>query len=1447
MYNTKKTFTDNQIVSNIEDIVSLKGSVVFERGSSLILKGGFKIYHPGVTDDNSHSEVITNTVLSKPELSTLKRNNSLETKSFYFFEDIYFGKKAWFLLQAITNDSFAPDSLLFLEKEEGLSTFAVKYNFDTNYVSSLTDERNNKIILSEQSYTELVINGGGLYVHPFEVLPWDNIDFYGNTFEETVFYNAYIPVFSENHHPFKGNKFVNSKLSFQLIGGPFTHNFVQSSSLRNTGFQVSFKNNEVHNTSVTAYIFEKEVEKNTFTNITLDNGTSEQILESRIITAADSNYTTSLPDNYSSVLQLENLLAYANKIVWENTSLTSASRVIKKISNSTNDNREYYILVKTAHENTTLTIKHQDDSEGIENMVDCMGGTDIVLQNGDVLQLIYNDVKNRFLAFNPGKGGFGGSSAITIIKENHGFVFGDVVNSALMKAMADNEENAEVLGVVSKVIDGETFELTTSGKMDITGLGLQTNTTYFLSPDVPGVMQPVDVITPTFVSKPILVAISPNTAVILNHRGMVIMEEGGFAIPVFYPNREYFAGNDVKIYNGVKWSVYTRNTTPYPKDVNGDNILVSPLDPDGDTYWLSLNGSLEELGAEPAFAKNSGFNLPLGTTAGTVSEGNHHHDEVYLPLNHDASGVSNIKINNWDSAFGWGDHAAVGYLTSFTETDPFFNASPSKNISASQIDNWDTAFTWGNHAGLYSFLGHTHNYDNYQNWKLKTNGIQRTSIGSGASLDLNAGNNITISYGAGGVVTINSTYTDTIYNHPVKAWVDKSSLSGALVISNLSIDGGGHPVNWTTRTLTASDINALPVSHAAAGITGTKITNWDTAFEWGNHATAGYLKTFTETDPFFRGSPAFNISSSQIINWDTAFGWGNHATAGYLKSTDGGTTGGTSNVKQFIKNAHNFKVGNPVNNLLGLANANDLEAAEFIGFVTRIIDDNTFEVAAPGSWLDISTWGLTGPAEYFLSTDPAKPLTTIVPQSPYVRKPVLVTVTSSVGLVVKMLGISGNLSGGGGGNYLSAIDSNNNTYFLPTKPVNSGPHTLATLSDLGNVGGTSNVQRINKVAHGFVIGDPVNNKTELASAVDLETSEFIGFVINVINADSFEIAAPGSWLDISTWGLSGPAEYFLTADQANPISTTPPVASMVRKPVLVTLSSSLGLVVKMLGLLGDITEQSVNNHKTSENIPVIGVTVGNYKDGDVIPAGTTWADIFKHMLTRQIPPVYNPPTLSLSISGSVLNVEAGTTLDLSETAVFTQHDGGICTGVSFKKANVEEYFDTAEPYSHDPAPYVIGDESITYQATASYQEGAIKNDNLNQPYPEGHILAGSVNSNTVILRGQRNAFFGVDNPDNLSASIRALAGKRLNPANGTTFTITVPVNSTKVTFSYPATLRNVTEVAYRELQNMDIKGSFTLSTDNVEGEGGFTAVSYKTYVYVPVEPFDQEVNFDITI
>ena len=81
----------------------------------------------------------------------------------------------------------------------------------------------------------------------------------------------------------------------------------------------------------------------------------------------------------------------------------------------------------------------------------------------------------------------------------------------------------------------------------------------------------------------------------------------------------------------------------------------------------------------------------------------------------------------------------------------------------------------------------------------------------------------------------------------------------------------------------------------------TRMVNADTAYSWGNHATQGYLTTVATTTvrgmfsntatglTYTSGTGATALTAGYVIptttravNWDTAYSWGNHASAGYL-------------------------------------------------------------------------------------------------------------------------------------------------------------------------------------------------------------------------------------------------------------------------------------------------------------------------------------------------------------------------------------------------------------------------------------------------------------------------------------------------------------------------------------------------------------------------------------
>lgn len=189
---------------------------------------------------------------------------------------------------------------------------------------------------------------------------------------------------------------------------------------------------------------------------------------------------------------------------------------------------------------------------------------------------------------------------------------------------------------------------------------------------------------------------------------------------------------------------------------------------------------------------------------------------------------TNTKQAQWDTAYSWGNHASAGYLTSInsamvtgalgftpynatnpagyisTETDPVFTAHAAYGVTLTKIGNWDTAFGWGNHA-LAGYLTSV-------SWSIIT-----------------------------GKPTFATVATSGLY----------SDLSGTPAIPSLTsqlTNDSGFITGYT-------ETDPIFVAHAAYGVTLTKIGNWDTAYSWGNHASAGYLTSVSWS--IITGKPTF--------------------------------------------------------------------------------------------------------------------------------------------------------------------------------------------------------------------------------------------------------------------------------------------------------------------------------------------------------------------------------------------------------------------------------------------------------------------------------------------------------------------------------------------------------------------------------------------------------------
>lgn len=280
----------------------------------------------------------------------------------------------------------------------------------------------------------------------------------------------------------------------------------------------------------------------------------------------------------------------------------------------------------------------------------------------------------------------------------------------------------------------------------------------------------------------------------------------------------------------------------------------------------------------------------------------------------------------------------------------------------------------------------------------------------------------------------------------------------------------------------------------------------------------------------------------------------------------------------------------------------------------------------------------------------------------------------------------------------------------------------------------------------------------------------------------------------------------------------------------------------------------MNTPRTQTDIVVNGVTGLGIGNGETISAGASIDEIVKMLVQKAVPASYTKPTVSLANNGGQAsgNVEAGTTITPRLKATFTKNDAGDLTSLTIKKGGEAVVEGTSSPQVYDGEDIVIGDETITFSASASYAAAPVKNNNLGQESKENWFDAGSVASSNYSITGKRNMFYGTgvgELPTVDSAFVRGLVNTKLAPAQGNVVTINVAVGQQYIAFAYPATLRDVNQVEYVEANDKGMASSFTKNTiDVADARGGENGLmSYKVYTYKMAVPAAAGMTFKVTI
>lgn len=286
------------------------------------------------------------------------------------------------------------------------------------------------------------------------------------------------------------------------------------------------------------------------------------------------------------------------------------------------------------------------------------------------------------------------------------------------------------------------------------------------------------------------------------------------------------------------------------------------------------------------------------------------------------------------------------------------------------------------------------------------------------------------------------------------------------------------------------------------------------------------------------------------------------------------------------------------------------------------------------------------------------------------------------------------------------------------------------------------------------------------------------------------------------------------------------------------------------------TPHALGSSKSTEEVEVnlgSGGSVGGLTTGDTIPAGTTLDELITMLTQKSVPATYTQPGVTCRVSSGTAagSYEVGTSITTTLQATFTQNDAGALTTLAINKSGEGSPIisGATSPQTTDAQTFTLGEETVSFTATASYAAGAIKNDNLGKPSPEGQIQAGSKTSAAVSFVGKRNLFYGTGTgatPEMTSELVRGLANKKLGPANGTTFDINVAAGQQYVVIAYPATLRNLTKCFYVE-QNTDLVENFALQTKSVQGANGAAGADYKVYVYSMAIPAAAGMTLQVQI
>lgn len=260
--------------------------------------------------------------------------------------------------------------------------------------------------------------------------------------------------------------------------------------------------------------------------------------------------------------------------------------------------------------------------------------------------------------------------------------------------------------------------------------------------------------------------------------------------------------------------------------------------------------------------------------------------------------------------------------------------------------------------------------------------------------------------------------------------------------------------------------------------------------------------------------------------------------------------------------------------------------------------------------------------------------------------------------------------------------------------------------------------------------------------------------------------------------------------------------------------------------------------------PIGVVEIPDSGSTTISAAGKSVKDVLAGIFAKEKEPAVTNPAVSITASANKA-YEVGTKVSPSYSASLSagSYTYGPATGITAKTWSVtnsgsDETLTTA---TGTFAEITVADNTnLSITATATYDAGAMPKTNIGNEAPAKQIKAGSASATTSAkITGYRNLFYGVVNTENLTSDV--IRGLTKGGAYTTSKTFDVNVTTADavgIVVAYPSNVprSGISKVLLTTSMNADVTADYKVTTNvDVEGANGYTAQSYKVYLYKPAK------------